>query len=404
MTDSRAADLPWVLDPAVVFLNHGSFGACPRPVLDRQAALREEMERQPVEFFVRRLPELWDAARRRLAGFLGADAEDLAAVPNATTGFNAVLRSLDLAPGDELLTTDHAYHAAANALAFVAERAGARVVVAAIPFPLASLDDAVEPLLAAVTAKTRLALIDHVTSPTGLVLPLERLAVELAARGVEVLVDGAHAPGMLPLDLAALGRAGVTWYTGNLHKWVCAPKGAGFLWVRADRRDAVRPLAISHGADVRRAGRSRFHDEFDWTGTDDPTPFLAVPAALDCVGSLVPGGWPEVRRRNRELALAGRRVLCTALGHDEPAPAEMIGSLAAVPIADGSPEPPASALYADPLQQALLADYGIEVPIVPWPAPPHRLVRLSAQLYNRRDDYRRLADALVALAAAPTRR
>jgi isopenicillin-N epimerase len=384
----------WTLEPELVFLNHGSFGACPRPVLEEQARLRAQLERQPVEFFVRRLPDLLDAARERLARFLGADPGDLVWVPNATHGVNAVLRSLDFAPGDELLTTDHEYGASRNALAFVAERAGARRVTASVPFPLRSSDEAVEAVLAAVTAKTRLVLVDHVTSQTGLVLPLERLLPELAGRGVDVLVDGAHAPGMLPLDLAALAEAGAVYYTGNCHKWLCAPKGAGFLHVRRDRRDAVRPLAISHGAALRRPGRSRFHDEFDWTGTADPTPLLAVPAALDLLGSLLPGGFEEVRRRNRGLVLAGRRVVCEALGVEPPAPEEMIGSLASLPLPDGSPEPPTSPLYTDPLQEELLGRYRIEVPVIPWPAPPKRLLRLSAQLYNREEHYRRLAAAL----------
>jgi isopenicillin-N epimerase len=230
-----------------------------------------------------------------------------------------------------------------------------------------------------------------VTSPTGMVLPLAAIVQELADRGVDVVVDGAHAPGMLPLDVDEIGAA---YYVGNCHKWLCAPKGAGFLSVRADRRDAVRPLTISHGANTRRPGRSRLHDEFDWTGTTDPTAFLCVPIAIELMESLVPGGWPAIRKHNRELALAGRRILAGALDVPLPCPDEMIGSLAALSLPDGSPEPPTSALYADPLQEALLRTHRIEVPIVPWPAPPKRLVRISAQLYNRPEHYERLGAAL----------
>src|SRR5213083_2109022 len=284
----------WTLDPAVAFLNHGSFGACPRPVLEAQQRLRERLERQPVRFFVRDLEPLLDDARSALAAFLGADPEGLVFVTNATTAVNAVLRSLALAPGDQLLVTDHAYNACRNALDFVAVAARAEVVVVPVPFPLASADAAVEAVLARATPRTRLALLDHVTSPTGLVLPIERLVRELTGRGVDTLVDGAHAPGMLPLDLGALGAA---YYTGNCHKWLCAPKGAGFLHVRRDRQDGIVPTTISHGLTYPRTDRSRFQLLFGRTGTSDPTPALCVPTALRFLPSLVPGGWPEVISR-----------------------------------------------------------------------------------------------------------
>jgi isopenicillin-N epimerase len=381
----------WTLDPDLAFLNHGSFGACPRTVLEEQQRLRDELERQPVNFFVRDLPDRLDAARRRLASFVGADPEGLAAVPNATTGVNAVLRSLDFGPGDELVTTDHEYNACRNALDFVAGRSGARLVVVRLPFPCPSPDRVLEVVLDAVTPRTRLVLIDHVTSPTGMVLPLAGLVGELAGRGIDALVDGAHAPGMLPLALDEIGAA---YYVGNCHKWLCAPKGAAFLHVHGDRRDLIRPLTISHGANTRRPGRSRFHDEFDWMGTDDPSAFLSVPAAIEFGASVVAGGWPGVRARNRRLVLKARDVLASALGVEPPCPDEMIGSLAALPLPDGSPEPPGSALYTDPLQELLLREHRIEVPVVPWPTPPKRLVRISAQLYNNLEQYQRLGAAL----------
>jgi len=386
----------WGLDPEITFLNHGSFGACPLAVLEHQRQLRERMERQPVQFLARELEPLLDEARAELASFLGADAEDLAWLSNATTGVNAVLQSLAFGPGDELLTTDHEYNACRNALEHVAGRSGATVVVAPVPFPLGSPDEVVDAVLSRVTARTRLALIDHVTSPTGLVLPIERLVRELAGRGVETLVDGAHAPGMLELSLDELGAA---YFTGNCHKWLCAPKGAAFLHVRRDRRNRVRPLVISHGANSPRRDRSRYHLEFDWTGTDDPTAWLSVPAAIRFMGGLVEGGWPELRRRNRRLALKARDELCRALGVEPGCPDEMVGSMAALPLPPGAPGSTTSALYTDELQSALLRRFQIEVPIIPWPAPPARLVRISAQVYNRPEQYRRLAAALVELLA-----
>lgn len=381
----------WTLDPTVTFLNHGSFGACPEAVLAEQSRLRAELERQPVRFLSREYEGRLDAARASLAAFVGADAEDLVFVNNATTGVNAVLRSLRFAPGDELLTTDHEYNASRNALEFVARRDGATVVVAEAPFPLASPDEFVDAVLARVTARTRLALLDHVTSQTGLLLPIERLAAEMAARGVELLVDGAHGPGMVPLDLRSLGAP---YYTGNCHKWLCAPKGAAFLWVRRDRQARIRPCVTSHGANSPRTDRSRFQLEFAWTGTDDPTPFLCVPAAIACLGSLLPSGWSGLMARNRALALEARRALCGALGVAPPAPDAMLGSLAAVPLLDGPAGAPSTPLAGDPLERRLEEGHGIVCPIYPWPAHPRRLLRVAAQAYNTLDQYERLAAVL----------
>jgi len=386
----RWADL-WQLDPGVVFLNHGSFGACPRAVLLAQQRIRDRMEREPVRFFVRGLEAELDSARAELAAFIGADPEALAFVPNASTGVNTVLGSIRFRAGDELLTTNHAYNACRNALEFVAAKTGARVAVAEIPFPIRAPDEALEQVMAKVTSRTRLALLDHVTSPTALVMPIARIVSALNERGVDALVDGAHAPGMLPLDLRSLGAA---YYTGNCHKWICAPKGAGFLCVREDRRGDIRPLTISHGMNATRKDRSRFRLEFDWTGTDDLSPYLCIPEAIRFLAGLLPGGWPALIAHNHQLAIAARNVLCEALETPPPAPDEMLGSMAALPIADGSPEPPPSALYNDPQQVLLFERFAVEVPLVPWPRPPKRLIRISAQIYNDLSDYVRLAAAV----------
>jgi isopenicillin-N epimerase len=384
----------WMLDPAVVFLNHGSFGSCPRPVLEFQRELRDRMERRPVQFLGRDLEKLLDDARGALAQFLGAKAENLVFVPSATAGVNTVLRSLQFERDDELLVTNQEYNACRNALEFVAKRTGCKATVAGISFPLQSADQIVGAIMAAVTPRTRLALIDHVTSQTGMVLPIARIVDELNARGIDTLIDGAHAPGMVPVNLQALGA---TYYTGNCHKWLCAPKTAAFLHVRAERQHLVRPLSISHGANSPRQDRSRFLIEFGWTGTTDPTACLSVPEALRFVGSLLPGGWPEVMSRNRELALAGRKLLCQALNISPPCPDEFIGSLASVPVPDtvGEVPPSVGPPASDPLQERLLTEYGIEVPVIPWPAPPKRLLRISAQLYNSLPQYTYLAGALV---------
>jgi isopenicillin-N epimerase len=367
----------WTLDPDITYLNHGSFGATPRVVLEKQNEFRAQLEREPVRFFVRELEPLLDEARAALAELLGADASGLAFVPNATAGFNAVLRSLDLDKFDELLVTTHEYNAVRNTLEYVAGIAGAKIVLAEVPFPIASPDVVVERVLEKVTNRTRLLMIDHVTSQTALIFPVERLVREMQTRGIDTFVDGAHAPGFLPLDLRAIGAA---YYTGNLHKWVCAPKGAGFLYVRENRRAGVRPAAISHGANSPRRDRSRFLLEFDWTGTFDPSPWLCVPHALKFLG-FVGGGWGEVMRRNRELALQARDLLCDALRIEKPAPDEMLGAMAAVLLPKGDGK----------LQDRLLFEHRIEVPIMPWPEP---LLRVSAQLYNTVADYEKLVAAL----------
>jgi isopenicillin-N epimerase len=389
--ESAALRAHWALDPAITFLNHGSFGACPKAILVEQARLRAEIERDPVGFFVRRLAGLQDAARERLARFVGAPPEDLVLVANATGGVNTVLRSLSFRPGDELLTTSHEYNACRNAIDFVAGRAGARLVVAALPFPLDSPERALEVILDRVTRRTRLALIDHVTSPTACLLPVERLVPELESRGVATLIDGAHPPGMLRLDLA---RLGASYYTGNCHKWLCAPKGAGFLYVRPDRQPEIHPLAISHGANSPREDRSRFQLEFEWTGTYDPTAALCVPAAIEQIGRLLPGGWETVRERNHRLACEGRRILGAALGIPPACPEEMLGSMAALPLerAAGGAEtyPPGE----DPLEIELAERHRIIVPVIGWVDPPLRVVRISAQLYNATADYEQLAAAL----------
>lgn len=406
----------WLLDPDVTFLTHGTFGACPRPVLELQTRLRDEIEHEPLTFLDDELERRLDEARAPLAAFLGAQPLDVTFQPNATTGINTVLRSLDLRPGDEILTTDHEYNACFNAARAVAAAAGASVVVARVPFPIGSPDQVVDALTAAVTPRTRLAMISHVTSPTALVFPIARVAAVLAEHGIETLVDGAHSPGMVPIDLDELGRAGVAYYAGNGHKWLCSPKGSGFLWVRRDRQAIIKPLVVSHAANSPRTDRSYFIQAADWTGTLDPTPYLCMPAALDYMDSLLPGGWPALMAANHRLVLQARDLLCQALRTAPLAPDELLGSMAAIRLPDEldpppptvDPAAPAGATYGqDELRNELLGRYRIEVPVYLWPPVPQtdrptmRLLRVSAQVYNRLADYERLAQALHDLVGAP---
>lgn len=367
----------WPLDPSFVFLNHGAFGSCPYPVQEEQNRLRARLEAQPIRFMLREKEPLEDAVRAKLGAFLGAQPEDLVFISNASTGVNTVLRSLQFSASDELLITNHGYNACNNAVRWVAERSGARVALAEIPFPIESPEQVTRAVLAAVTPRTKLAVLDHVTSPTGLIFPIGELVSSLKERGVETLVDGAHAPGMVPLDLAALDAG---YYTGNLHKWVGAPKGAAFLWVRRSLQPAIRPLVISHGANSPRTDKSRFQLEFEWVGTLDPSPWLCVSKALDVMATLELGGWFALMKRNHALALRARDILTPIRTAPEP----MIGSLMAWPVGEGS---------AKGLQDSLY-EQQIEVPVYAWPRAPQRVVRVACQHYNTVADYERLAEAL----------
>ena len=371
----------WCLDPSVTYLNHGSFGACPSAVLEAQSSLRMEMEGEPVDFLVAILPARLDGAREALAAFVGAAPEDLVFVPNATAGVNAVLRSLSLAPGDELLLTNHTYAACRKTIDYVAAHAGARVVVAQLPFPCRDDEEIVFSVLKCVSPRTRLALLDHVTSPTALVLPIARLVNELRTRGVDTLVDGAHAPGMVSVGLSELGAA---YYTGNAHKWLCAPKGAAFLHVRREHQALLHPNVISHGY------TAGFHAEFDWPGTFDPTPWLCVPVALRFIGGLLPGGWPQVMAVNRDLTLKARALLLESSGLEAPCPDAMIGSMASIPLPPAARGAPAHGLDCAGLH-AWFRERQVETWLHPHPLP---LLRISAQLYNDLSQFKRLATLL----------
>ncbi|AFZ00580.1 aminotransferase class V-fold PLP-dependent enzyme [Calothrix sp. PCC 6303] len=379
----------WLLDREITFLNHGSFGACPRHVLEVQAKVRSQLENEPVNFFNQQWEPLIDASREKLAAFVGSDVEDLVFVPNATTGVNSVLRSLSFQPGDELLTTNHEYNACRNALDFIANRTGAKVVVADIPFPIESSQQITTAILSRVSSKTRLALIDHITSQTGLIFPIQEIIQQLQARGIDTLIDGAHAPGMLPLDLRAIGA---TYYAGNCHKWLCAPKGAAFLYVQRQKQPEIRPLTISHGANSPLTHKSRFQLEFDWTGTSDPTPYICVGEVIQFLGLLLPGGWGELIQRNHDLVLEGRQIICDALKVKAPCPDEMIGSMAVIPM----PKVLDSYTHTS-LHDQLLDQHGIQVQVVPWEGMHRLLLRISAQLYNSLEDYQYLAEVLTNL-------
>ena len=377
---------PWLLEPGISYLNHGSFGACPEPVLEAQRVWRERMEAEPARFLDRELERHLDDARERVAAFLGADADGIAFVPNATTGVSTVLASLRFQPGDELLAGDHEYNATLNAMRAAAERDGARLVIVHVPFPIHDPSQVVEAYLEAVTPRTRFALVSQVTSPSALVMPVGAIVRELDRRGVDTMVDGAHAPGMVPVELGSLGAA---YWTGDGHKWLCAPKGSGILHVRSDLRAGIRPLAVSHGANDERRDRPRYRLLFDWVGTTDPTPHLALPAAIRYVGGIHDEGWAGLMASNAAMTRRARDVLCAALGvagarpgHDARArwhPCRCPGSPRRAPPRSGS-RPSCSTRTAS-RSRSSTSRCRRRSPRVP--ARTQLLVRVSAQAYNR---------------------
>ncbi|OYP37545.1 aminotransferase class V-fold PLP-dependent enzyme [Rhodopirellula sp. MGV] len=379
----------WQLNPEIDYLNHGSFGATPTIVQQARIELIEQLECDPIRFLApeRELEPKLDLVRDRLSDLIGCDSDSLVFVRNATDGVNAVVRSLPLKAGDEIVITDHGYNACNNAVRFVAERAGVTVRVAKVPFPIESPEQVVASIESELTDRTRLLVVDHVTSPTGLVFPLQRLVRLAHSRGARILVDGAHAPGMIPLDMQHIGA---DYYTANHHKWLCAPKASGLMYVDRKWHDEVRPTVISHGANKQNDGRSRLLAEFDWPGTYDVTPILAVSNAIDFLQSLLPGGLSELMAQNRENALQARTILNDALDSDPAAPESMIGSLAAVTLPR---ERFASAGDLTVFQKYLYEKHKIEVPTFMGPNSTP-ILRVSMQAYNDLSQIERLANIL----------
>ncbi len=393
----------WMHDPSVVFLNHGSFGGLPREVHHAQIALQERMEAEPVRFFVEDLWPLMDEARGALAAFVHADAACVTPVTNATHGVASVLDSLVdagyLDAGTEVLTNSHEYPACMNNLRRQSRRSGFDIVSVELPFPVKSEDEIVDALVRGVTPRTRLALVSHVTSPTGLVLPMNRIVRELESRGVRVLVDGAHAPGMVAdLDLKAMRPS---YYTANCHKWLCTPKGSAFLYVRDDLREEIRPTVLSNNAEKARAGREQFRTEFDYIGTSDPSAFLTIPFGLRFMAGLVEGGWAEIMRRNRALTLEARDMLCREIGMTPPAPDSMIGSICTMILPPHDAARHARLMQRpskqhDALWDALSTKHRIQVPVWGLAGKPARFLRIACQLFNTMEQYEYLARAVKA--------
>jgi len=369
----------FLLRPDVIFLNHGSFGACPRPVFAAYQSWQLELERQPVEFLGRRFTGLMAQARAALAGFVGAEADDLVYVPNATTGLNVVARSLPLRPGDEVLATDHEYGALDRTWRFICQKRGATYINHPLPLPWESPEAVVEALWSGVTERTRVLFISHITSPTALILPVAELARRARAAGILTIVDGAHGPGQVDLDLRELGA---DIYVGNCHKWMMAPKGAAFLYARREVQEWLEPLVVSWGWQSEKPGPSRFVDEQEWQGTRDIAAYLAVPAAI---AFMEEHEWPRVREECHALLRQAREEVAALTGLPPICPdsPEWTAQMAALPVPNCD---------AAGLQRRLYEEFTIEVPIITWGG--RRFVRVSIQGYNTEADVTALVGAL----------
>ena len=379
--DAKQGDLRtlFLLQPDIVFLNHGSFGACPRPVFEIYQNWQLELERQPVAFLGRKFTSLMQQAREALGIYVGAAADDLVYVPNATAGLNMIARSLPLESGEEVLTTDHEYGALDRTWRFVCDKRGAHYVRQPLPLPVESVEKVIETIWAGITKRTRVLFISHITSPTALILPVAELARRAREAGIITVVDGAHAPGQIPLNLSALG---VDFYAGNCHKWLMAPKGAGFVYARPEMQPLLEPLVVSWGWQSYSPGPSRFIDEQEYQGTRDIAAYLAVPAAIQFMEEY---DWTVVRANCHELLRTARRQITALTGLEPISPDDptWFAQMAAFPLPAGE---------GDILQRKLYDRFNIEIPIITWNG--QTLVRLSVQGYNTPADIAALLAAL----------
>lgn len=367
------------LDPDITFLNHGSYGACPKPVFDTFQNWQREVEQNPVEFIGMRLPDLLAESRRKLAPYLGTDADNIVYVKNATFGMNIVARSLKLNAGDEVLTTDHEYGAVNNAWQFNCDRQGAIYKQQPIPLPIEDPIDVVDQLWAGITDKTKVISISHITSPTALIFPVAEVCKRARQAGIITVIDGAHAPGQIDLNMEEIGA---DYYTGNAHKWLSAPRGAAFLYAHPDRQDALDPLSISHGWHRPNSDQSQFLDYFSVTGTDDYASYLSVPNAIEFQAQ---NNWPDVRTACKKLLQEAESRILALSGFPPISPDSMYAQLRAIPIKGSVSD------YAH-----LWDTHKIIVPILEWNG--HTFVRISIQAYNTPEDVDHLIDVLTDVA------
>lgn len=387
---SDVADL-WMLDKNIVFLNHGSFGACPVPVLNEQLRFRKKLETEPLRFFVREYEEDYLRAQSALAEFTGCNAEDLVFVQNATIGINTVLKSLELKPDDEILFTNQIYPACRNTILFLNETKGIGFNEVKIKLPVSGKEEIINQILEGVNERTKIALIDHISSLPGMIFPVKEITEELHKRGVEVLIDGAHAPGMIPLNISEINP---DYYTGNCHKWLCTPKGSALLYVNKNKQEKIHPLVTSRISLENGRYENDFQLEFSWQGTLDSSAFLTIPFAIEFLNSVNENGIQGLMKRNSELVYNAAEMICKEFEIPMPYPKEMTGSIYGIPFLKDVLIKSDRINKRSQLQETLFFEYNIEVMVSYWEKAPDRLLRISAQAYNTFEQYEYLLSSL----------
>lgn len=387
---SEYGDL-WYLDKGMVFLNHGSFGACPIFLLNKQAQYRQQMESQPLKYFIRDADEMLYNTKRALSQFIGANADDLVFVDNATSAVNIVLKSFPFKNGDRILITNQIYPACRNTVYKIAKEKKLIIDEVITPPTLKSDEDLTNEIIKYIKPNTVFALFDHISSLPGIIFPVKQLTNILEKKGIVVMIDGAHAPGMIPLNLNELNPA---FYTGNCHKWMCTPKGSAFLTVRKDMQDIISPLVTSRSYGEIVTELSEFQYNFSWQGTRDISPFLTISDSIEYFENIYPGGWKNIMIANHKLVLEAGKKICEEFDIEQSYPESMIGSIYGIPFFDEGKENVEKLNKRSELQERLFHDYRIEAMVSFFPRAPKRFLRISSQIYNTIEQYQYLIDCI----------
>lgn len=387
---SKYGDL-WNLDKSMVFLNHGSFGACPKYLLEKQNHYRLQMESQPLKFFIRDADELLYNSKKRLGDFLGANPENMAFADNATTAVNIVMKSFPFKECDRILITNQIYPACRNTVYKIAKEKKLFIDEVIIPRIIKSAEEITEEILKFVKPDTVFSLIDHISSLPGVIFPVKQIISQLEEKGIAVMIDGAHAPGMIPLSLDELNPQ---FYTGNCHKWMCTPKGSAFLYVRKDMQEMIEPIVTSRRYGEINTNLTEFQYNFSWQGTKDISSYLTIADSIDYFENIFPGGWENVMKTNHDLVFKAGKKICEEFDIEQSYPESMIGAIFGIPFFEESYMPIDKINQRSYLQEQLFHESRVEVMISFYPVAPQRILRISSQIYNTYEQYLYLIECL----------